>query len=158
MLNNSHFRASTPPPPPPPPTQEILVPQSQFALRRVLWVSVPPHARSLSLLSWSFSRCLCHLCFVNPSLLSADFLLMRLSIYTPQVTTVFFFLSWNVSQFIWRAPRSCRSEGRVCSERIFDDSVTRRGPRWTRHLALIGGDQLRVSKRAGPGVRSVAVW
>lgn len=86
MLNYSHFRASIPPH-----AGDISSSVTVCFAHSPLSLCVP-HVRAVSLLSWSFAHCLCHLYFVNPSLFlcvspQLTFRWWRLSIYTPQVTT-----------------------------------------------------------------------
>lgn len=87
MLNYSNFRASIPPH------------EGDISCSVAVCFAQSPlsprlsHVHSFSLLSWSFAHCLSHLYFVNLSLfllLSSllTFCWWRLSIYTPQLTTL----------------------------------------------------------------------
>lgn len=99
---------------------------------------------------------LCHLYFVNLSLFLCFSSQLTLrwwhAVYFYPPSTYYF--SRNISLFIKRALEAL--EEHICSERIFDDSVLRRGPKWIHHLVLIWADQLWVSKWKGPGIRSEA--
>lgn len=151
MLNYSHFGV-----PIPPHAGDISSSVTVCLAHSPLSLCLP-HDPSFSLLSWSFARCLCHLCFVNPSLflmslLSADFVLMA----TVYLYSSSYYFSWNISLFIQRALEAV--EECICSEGIFDDLLTHDGPKWIHHLALIWGDQLCASKWKGPGIRRRAVF